>query len=90
LYPRSSAFICVHRRLIKAFQGFLKLIDNYLLSKSPLAFADLLLYSDLREITMISTDPNQALRNTIAVSTAFLPVSGNVLIIGVGVIAGPA
>ncbi len=36
---------------------------------------------------MISTDPNQALRNTIAVSTAFLPVAGNVLIIGVGVIA---
>jgi hypothetical protein len=39
---------------------------------------------------MIITDPNQALRTTIAVSTAFLPVSGNVLIIGVGVIAGPA
>jgi hypothetical protein len=39
---------------------------------------------------MTSTDPNQALRTTIAVSTAFLPVSGNVLIIGVGVIAGPA
>jgi hypothetical protein len=39
---------------------------------------------------MTPTDPNQALRNTIAVSTAFLPVSGNVLIIGVGVIAGPA
>jgi hypothetical protein len=66
------------------------LTDNYLLSKTALAFAALLLYSDLREITMIITDPNQALRNTIAVSTAFLPVSGNVLIIGVGVIAGPA
>jgi hypothetical protein len=38
---------------------------------------------------MTYTEPNQA-RNTIAVSTAFLPVSGNVLIIGVGVIAGPA
>jgi hypothetical protein len=39
---------------------------------------------------MIPTDPNQALRTTIAVSTAFLPVSENVLIIGVGVITGPA
>jgi hypothetical protein len=39
---------------------------------------------------MIPTDPNQALRPNIAVSTAFLPVSENVLIIGVGVIAGPA
>jgi len=39
---------------------------------------------------MTPTDPNQALRITIAVSTAFLPVSGNVLIIGVGLIAGPA
>ena len=65
-------------------------MDNYLLLKTPLAFAALLLYSDLREITMTPTDPNQALRNTIAVSTVFLPVSGNVLIIGVGVITGPA
>jgi hypothetical protein len=65
-------------------------LDNYLLSKTPIAFARLLLYSDLREITMTPTDPNQALRNTIAVSTVFLPVSGNVLIIGVGVITGPA
>ena len=39
---------------------------------------------------MTLTEPNQALRNTIAVSTAILPVSGIVLIIGVGVIAGPA
>ncbi len=39
---------------------------------------------------MINANPNQALRNTIAVSTAFLPVSGNVLIIGAGVITGPA
>jgi len=39
---------------------------------------------------MTPTDPNQALRNTIVVSTVFLPVSGNVLIIGVGVITGPA
>jgi hypothetical protein len=39
---------------------------------------------------MTSPDPNQALRISIAVSTVFLPVSGNVLIIGVGVIAGPA
>jgi len=48
------------------------------------------MYSDLREITMSPTEPNQALRTTIAVSTVFLPVSGNVLIIGVGIIAGPA
>jgi len=39
---------------------------------------------------MTPTDPNQALRITIAVSTAIMPVSGIVLIIGVGVIAGPA
>jgi hypothetical protein len=39
---------------------------------------------------MTPTDPNQALRTTIAVSTAFLPVTGYVLIIGVGIIAGPA
>jgi hypothetical protein len=39
---------------------------------------------------MLPTEPNQALRTIIAVSTAFLPVSGNVLIIGVGVITGPA
>ncbi len=31
---------------------------------------------------MISTDPNQALRNTIAVSTAFLPVSETFLLLG--------
>jgi hypothetical protein len=48
------------------------------------------MYSDLREITMIRPEPNQALRTTIAISTAFLPVSGNVLIIGVGIITGPA
>jgi hypothetical protein len=39
---------------------------------------------------MKQTDPNQALRIRIAVSTAFLSVSGIVLIIGVGLIAGPA
>jgi len=39
---------------------------------------------------MINADPNQALPSAIAVSTVFLPVSGNVLIIGVGVITGPA
>jgi preprotein translocase subunit Sec61beta len=64
--------------------------NKYLLSKTSIAFASLLLYSDLREIVMIPTDPNQALRISIAVSTVFLPVSGNVLIIGVGLIAGPA
>ena len=65
-------------------------IHKYLLSTRAIAFAKLLLYSDLREITMFITDPNQALPNTIAISTAFLPVSGIVLIIGVGVITGPA
>jgi len=39
---------------------------------------------------MHTTDPNQALRNGVVISTAFLPVSGIVLIIGVGVITGPA
>src|ERR1041385_5881926 len=49
------------------------------------------LYCTLRfiETTMSFADPNQALSRGNAVSTEIIPVSGLVLIIGVGV-AGPA
>ncbi len=54
----------------------------------PIAFTNLLLYSVLRETLMTMTEPNQASRRNINVSTAL--VVGLILIIGVGVITGPA
>lgn len=48
----------------------------------------LLLYSETQEKSMKSSDPNQALRRSIGVSTALISKLG-LIIIGVGV-AGPA
>ena len=53
-----------------------------------LAFAKAIRYPDLREITMTLSDPNQALRPAVALSTAIISVLG-LVIIGVGV-TGPA
>ena len=60
--------------------------DNYLLYKDTLAFVSFYLYAQYIRDEMRLTDPNQALRQRIALSSVLiLVVQVVVLIIGVGV-----
>jgi hypothetical protein len=63
-------------------------VHKYLLLYLPLAFTMLLGYSVSREKSMNLSEPNQAIRRSVGVSTALISKLG-LIIIGVGV-TGPA